>query len=110
MLESTSKQDKLVNFRWELGMYEELKMLALNEHTTVKALITRELSDYVKKHKDGNPQYTLEQFKDPDFIACPAFYRDSLAWGSYCAKASPAELLKLKNQILLIEKQTLRYL
>jgi len=64
-------------------MYEELKMLALKEHTTVKSLITRELEDYIKKHKDGNPQFKLDQFKDPDFVACPAFFRNFAAWDYY---------------------------
>ena len=103
-------QDKLINFRWESEMYEELKMLALKEHTTVKSLITRELEDYIKKHKDGNPQFSLDQFKDPDFIACPAFYRDSYTWEYYVKNQTPQELEKLKLQILLIEKQILKFI
>ncbi len=91
-------------------MYEELKMLALKEHTTVKKLITRELEDYVKKHKDGNPQFKIDQFRDPDFIACPAFYRNFNTWDYYCRKQSIDELEKLKAQILLIERATLKYL
>ena len=103
-------EDRLVNFRWELGMYEELKMLALKERVSVKDLITNQLEDYIKKHKDGNPQFTLEQFSDKNFLACPAFYRDNAAWYSYCSKANPQELLKIKNQILMIEKETLKFL
>jgi len=103
-------EEKLVNFRWELGMYEELKMLALKERVTVKDLITRELEDYVKKHKDGNPQFKLDQFKDPNFMACPAFYRDANTWDSYCKKAESKELIKVRSQILLIEKKLMMYL
>ncbi len=103
-------EDKLVNFRWELGMYEELKMLALKEHTTVKKLITRELEDYVKKHKDGNPQFTIDQFKDPDFIACPAFYRDFNTWDYYMKRQTAEDLEKLKNQIILIDKALGRWI
>jgi len=102
-------EEKLVNFRFEIGMYEELKMLALKEHVTLKSLISRELTEYVKKHKDGNPQFTIDQFKDPGFIACPAFYRDALTWEFYCKRQEPKELDKLINQILLIEKQVLKY-
>lgn len=103
-------EDKLVNFRWELGMYEELKMLALKEHTTIKDLITRELEKYVKEHKDGNPQFKLDQFKDPNFIACPAFYRSPQTWENYIKKADTKELFKVKSQILAIEKKLLPYL
>ena len=84
-------------------MYEELKMLALKEHTTVKKLITRELEQYVKDHKDGNPQFKLEQFADPDFIACPAFFRDSRTWNYYMTKQNPQELEKLRLQIIMID-------
>ena len=97
-------QDKLINFRWELGMYEELKMLALKEHTTVKSLITRELEDYIKKHKDGNPQFKIDQFNDPDFVACPAFFRNVSFWDYYFKRQTPEELEKFKNQIILIDK------
>ena len=103
-------QEKLVNFRWELGMYEELKMLALKEHTTVKKLITRELEEYVKNHKDGNPQFKLDQFHDPNFMACPAFYRDGNTWDNYCKKAESKELIKVRSQILLIEKKLMMYI
>lgn len=103
-------EDKLVNFRWELGMYEELKMLALKEHTTVKALITRELEDYIKQHKDGNPQFKLDQFADPNFVACPAFFRDFRYWNHYFSKQTPEELDKFKHQIIQIDKIMARYL
>ena len=103
-------QDKLINFRWELGMYEELKMLALKEHTTVKSLITRELEDYIKKHKDGNPQFKIDQFNDPDFVACPAFFRNKRMWNFYFSKQTPLELEKFKNQIIMIDNIMAQFL
>ena len=102
-------EEKLVNFRFEIGMYEELKMLALKEHVTIKSLITRELVDYVKKHKDGNPQFKIDQFQDPNFMSCPAYWRNKTYWELYCSR-HPEELLKLKNQLLIIESCILRYL
>jgi len=91
-------------------MYEELKMLALKEHTSVKSLITRELEDYIKKHKDGNPQFKLDQFADPNFVACPAFFRDLHYWKYYFSNQTPEELLKFKNQIINIDKIMARFL
>lgn len=102
--------EKLVNFRTEEEQYNELKLLALKERTTVKALLGRLVSDYLKEHKDGNPQFKLDQFKDPDFMACPAFYRDLNTWDNYLKKADNKELQKVKSQILGIEKKTLKYL
>ena len=83
--------------------YQELKMLALKERTPVKTLLTDLIEDYLKKHGDGNPQFTLEQFEDPNFIACPAFYRDNTAWNNYMRQATPEELQKLKAQIIMID-------
>jgi len=91
-------------------MYEELKMLALKEHTTVKSLITRELEDYIKKHKDGNPQFKLDQFNDPNFVACPAFFRSFSAWEYFFKRQTPEELEKFKNQIIGIDKQLGKWL
>ena len=102
--------EKLVNFRTEEEEYNELKLLALKERTTVKALLSSLVSDYVKQHKDGNPQFTLEQFGDPDFIACPAFYRDAKTWENYIKKANNEEKQKLKNQIILLDKKLGMYL
>lgn len=103
-------EEKLVNFRFEVGMYEELKMLALKEHTTLKKLITRELIDYIKAHKDGNPQFRLDQFADPNFVACPAFFRDIHYWDYYFSKQTPGELDKFKNQIIQIDRSMAKHL
>ena len=102
--------EKLVNFRTDEEKYNDLKMLALKERTTVKQLITDLIDDYLKKHGDGNPQFTLEQFEDPNFIACPAFYRDGNAWTAYMAQATPDEKEKLKAQIILIDHTLGRFL
>ena len=102
--------EKLVNFRMDDDEYQELKMLALKERIAVKALLSDLIKDYLKKHGDGNPQFTMDQFEDPNFLACPAFYRDSNAWKNYLSKQDTSELMKVKSQILLIEKHMMRYL
>ena len=91
-------------------MYQKLKMLALKERTPIKNLISNLIDDYIKKHADGNPQFTIEQFNDPDFIACPAFYRDGNIWERYISKADDVERQKLKSQIILLDKKLSYYL
>ena len=88
----------------------QFRMLALKEKKKLKDLHLEIIEDYLKKHQDGNPQFTIDQFEDPDFIACPAFYRGGDVWENYCSKSDPKELLKVKNQILLIEKKMMMYL
>ena len=102
--------EKLVNFRCDDELYQKLKELALKERKTVKDLISQQISEYVKVHGDGNPQYTIDQFEDINFMACPAFYRPAEAWDSYLKKQDMNELQKVRSQILLIEKQMMQYL
>lgn len=102
--------EKLVNFRFDEEKYNELKMLALKERTNVKSLVSNLLDDYIKTHKDGNPQFKLDQFNDPNFIACPAFYRDGQTWENYIKRAEPKEREKLKQQIILLDKKLGMYL
>ena len=89
---------------------QKFHMLALKEKKKLKQLHLEIIEDYIKKHQDGNPQFTMDQFKDPDFIACPAFYRASTYWDYYCKKQDNQELEKLKSQLLIIEQTILRYL
>ena len=102
--------EKLVNFRFDEDKYRELKMLALKERKPVKHLISDLIDDYIKIHKDGNPQFKIDQFADPDFMACPAFYRDGRTWDNYMSKAEPKEREKLKSQIILLDKKLSQYL
>lgn len=102
--------EKLVNFRFDEDQYQKLKMQALKERVTVKRLIEIQINDYLKKHADGNPQYQIDQFADPDFMACPAFYRDGRTWENYISKATNEEKQKLKNQIILLDNKLTKYL
>ncbi len=102
--------EKLINFRFDDSKYQELKMLALKERKPVKILISSLLDEYIKNHKDGNPQFNLDQFADPDFIACPAFFRDKRSWDQYISKATPEELQKIKQQIIILDNTLVKYL
>ncbi len=85
-------------------LLSDLKVMAAKEGTTIKKLVNTELEELRKKHKDGNPAFTLDQFKDPDFVACPAFYSNYQKWLSYYSKATPEELEKLKTHVIMFDK------
>lgn len=82
---------------------QDLKVQAAKEGTTVKAIIESTIDEYLKIHKDGNPQYQIDQFQDPNFMACPAFYRPAQSWEAYIKQADEKEKEQLKNQIILID-------
>ncbi len=89
---------------------QKINELADKEGKKISELIVNILEEYVKKHADGNPQYQIDQFVDPDFIACPAFYRDGRTWENYISKATDGEKQKLKQQIILLDKKLGMYL
>ena len=89
---------------------DTLKMIALKEKKKLKDLHKEIVQDYIKKHGDGNPQYTIEQFDDPNFMACPAFYREATAWDNYMKQASPEELQHIKEQVIMIDRKLVQYL
>ena len=91
-------------------LIKKINELADKEGKKFSELIIEVLEQYAKQHADGNPQYQIDQFADPDFIACPAFYRDGRTWENYISKAEPKELEKLKQQIILIDKKLGMYL
>ncbi len=88
----------------------EFHMLALKERKKLKVLHLEIIEDYIKKHADGNPQYKIDQFDDPNFVACPAVFRDSRAWNHYMKQANPNEMENLKNQIIMIDRTLGKYL
>jgi hypothetical protein len=91
----------------KIGIIKDAEDLAKKERLSFSQLIVRLLEDYTKIHKDGNPQFKIDDFGDPDFMACPAFYRDMKTWEEYIKKAEPKEREKIKQQILSIERKLL---
>ena len=57
------------------------------------------LQEYVEKHGDGNPAFTLDQFQDPNFKVCPAFFRDSIIWKDYLQKLNKDEWKDVDRQV-----------
>jgi len=96
--------EKMLNVYIPEDLLSDLKIMAAKERTTIKKIVNENLENYRKEHKEGNPAFTLDQFADPDFVACPAFYRDRAAWLNYYSKATPEELQKLKSQVIMHDK------
>lgn len=100
----------LKTFNADGEMYEQFRYLCVKERVKIGAKINQLIENYVKEHGDGNPQYTMDQFEDPDFVACPAFYRDTNIWKNYMEQATPEELEKLKSQIIKIDHTLARFI
>ena len=45
-----------------ISLKKELKILAVREGTTIKDILNKQTAEYVKIHKDGNPQHLMTNF------------------------------------------------
>jgi len=65
--------EKLFNFWLDEGVKDELSLLALRERRSLKDIITEQIKEYVKIHKEGNPQHELTSFiNNEDFVGFPS--------------------------------------
>jgi hypothetical protein len=74
---------KTIGTRVDPEKYEKLSSTLFRERATFTSWLDEQITEYLKKHGDGNPAYTLDQFQDPNFKACPAFFRDTNVWKNY---------------------------
>lgn len=65
--------EKLFNFFLDDDVKKELSLLALREGRTLKDILNEQAKEYVKVHKEGNPQHELTSFiNNEDFIGFPS--------------------------------------
>jgi len=65
--------DKLVNFFFDEEKKRELDILAKREGRTLKEIFTEITDEYLKVHKEGNPQHLITSFQNnEDFMGFPS--------------------------------------
>ena len=83
---------------FEYSLIQEFKKVALREGKPVNRILKELMKDYIAKHGDGNPIYTLDKFQDPDFKICPAFFSNHDRWIKYFKSLNHDEKLKYEVQ------------
>ena len=91
--------EKLINFRYDEDRYESLKDIARKERRDIKVVIGDLLDDFIKKHGDGNPSYTLDHYSDESFLATPAYHRPISVWDNYLTKCGEKEYKEWVSQL-----------
>ena len=82
-----------VSFRKEdEELLSEFEKLQWKEQINFSKLMRNAMSEYVRNHKAGNPAFTLDQFKDPDFKVCPSFFENRNKWAKYIKNCEDKEL------------------
>ena len=68
---------KLCNFYIDEKLHHELKLLAAREGRSITDILNELSLDYVKMHKEGNPQHLITSYlKNGDFIGFPSIAID----------------------------------
>ncbi len=113
------KERKIKNIRTyylaneDFELQEKIEDIASKERVNLSMIIVDALKEYVVKHGDGNPVFTLDHFQDPNFQGCPAVFRNAVRWNEYYAnitKETYHEIDTQLNMILNIHNQKLRKL
>jgi len=91
--------EKLLAFFLPEEIHTEIKKLALMDHKKIKEYLREIVLEHVKKHGDGNPGSTMDQFiETADFKAVPAFFRNRDDWVNYIEKLSKKDAEELLYQ------------
>jgi hypothetical protein len=80
-------------------LIKNVKKIAEREEKTLSKLIVELLTDYAKKHGDGNPAFTLDHFQDKNFKVCPAVFRPKHAWDNYLSNLNKKEFKEFESQM-----------
>ncbi len=89
---------------------KKFKIIAAREGTTLKELHKTLLLDYIKIHGEGNPNYSLDKWDDPNFMATPAFFSDSRKWNYWLGLQKPKDLQAFKIHLHMIDGKMCDYL
>jgi len=79
--------------------YEKLKDILRKERKDIQDWLQDSIDDFIKKHGDGNPVFTLDHFNDENFLATPAYHRPLHVWKSYLTKCSDNEYKEWTSQL-----------
>jgi len=67
------KNEKLVNFYLDVELKKELDIISKRDGKSLKEIYTELSTEFVRDHKDGNDQHTLDSFSEnEDFVGFPS--------------------------------------
>ena len=95
-------QEKMIGIWLPVEIHKEFKRIANRDGFTLKEQGKRLFEKHIKEHGDGNDQFTIDQFQDPNFHARPAFDRNEAEWITYLNATNEQVAKEIENQALMI--------
>lgn len=102
------KERKIKNIRTyylsndDFELQEKIEDIAAKERVNISMVIIDAMKEYVVKHGDGNPVFTLDPFQDADFQVCPAVFRSATRWGKYYSEITKETYKDIDSQLSMI--------
>jgi len=82
-----------------IPLWEKFLGLKWIEKTNDSALIVKACLEYLQNHQEGNPNYPLEKWSDPDFLAIPAYMAPESNWQEFYSNVSEETYKKIDNRL-----------
>jgi len=82
-----------------INSFNKFKELKWQERTSVSDLVLKACLEYLENHKGGNPNYKLEKWADPDFLAVPAYMAPESNWQEFYKKMRPQMYKKIDDRL-----------
>ena len=83
-------------------LLDKVNELKWKERKSFSQICISALIEYLEKHGDGNPNFTIEQFIDPNFKATPALFRSRGDWITYLELLNTDRVKEIEHQLGMI--------
>ena len=96
-----SKKDsvRLTTFYLPNSLHTKFKEICVRESVPMGTKLQGFIIQYLKKHGEGNPNYELTKWEDPDFKMTPAFGESMVQkWNPFIDKCSETDLKDMLNK------------
>jgi len=103
----------LVNFEYDKEKWQQFRLLAMRESRTVKSIITEVIDEYLKIHKEGNPQHLITLFTENEdiqgFSAVGINNEKKQKWIDKNPKLKEEMVVKIQEWKFIFEKNGYRF-
>ena len=91
--------EKLVNFYLDEEKKKQLDIISSRDSKTIKEILTEQVDEYIKIHGEGNAQFVLDKFTDPDFEGWPAVGESTPKLRTWFMTASKSQIQQLGGKL-----------
>ena len=98
-IDTNQKVGKMTSFVFPAEVLLEFKSITSREGSTMKEHLETYMRDYIKKHGEGNPAYSLDKWsEDSEFKALPAFLENNDKWVKFVQNTDDETLKEIEDK------------